>query len=157
MNDLMQALNEAASGALDVCRSMTGVNLELSLIWSESPSIGVAPQFPDCELTGISYSIESTAEKRGPAPTPWAIAFTPTFRRSVSGSDKKLQGRVLTALAELSEAPTKAHGDTVKPLSGELRGLWRYRVGDYRLVYEPREETRIVVLLEFAARSSVYE
>ena len=26
-------------------------------------------------------------------------------------------------------------GDTNKPLSGSLTGLWRYRIGDYRLIF----------------------
>ena len=71
--------------------------------------------------------------------------------------DRKIQGRILAAISDLSEAPLTPHGDTVKPLGGEMKGLWRYRVGDYRLVYQPREPLHIVVLLLFAARGDAYE
>jgi mRNA interferase RelE/StbE len=71
--------------------------------------------------------------------------------------DKKLQGRILAAISELSETPNVSHGDTVKPLVGDLKGLWRYRLGDYRLVFQVQLEKRLVVLLEFAARGEVYD
>lgn len=87
----------------------------------------------------------------------WFVAFTPGFKKSISDIDKKLQGRVLAAIAELSEVPVLPHGDTRKPLGAGLKGLWRYRVGDYRLVYRPDEEKHLVILLEFAARGGIYE
>lgn len=90
-------------------------------------------------------------------PTPWVIAFTSTFQKSISNIDKKLQGRVLKAVSDLSNAPITLIGDTIKPLIGELKGLWRYRIGDYRLIYEPNEESKKVVLLEFSPRGSIYE
>jgi len=43
-----------------------------------------------------------------------------------------------------------------KPLAGELTGLWRYRVGDYRLV--TFEDDRLIVLvLRVAHRREVYD
>jgi mRNA-degrading endonuclease RelE of RelBE toxin-antitoxin system len=65
------------------------------------------------------------------------VIFSEDFIKSVAKIDKKLQGRILEALAKITEAPTTIIGDTVKPLSGDLKGLWRYRIGDYRLVYDP--------------------
>jgi hypothetical protein len=47
--------------------------------------------------------------------------------------DRKLQGRILEALVEITKNPTEVRGDTVKPLTGDLKGFWRYRVGDYRI------------------------
>lgn len=101
--------------------------------------------------SGIRFS------RRPPEPTEWSIAFTPTFLKSMSGVDKKIQGRILTAIAQLSEEPLVLQGDTIKPLDGNLKGLWRFRMGDYRLVYEPRQSPKSVVLVDFAARGGVYE
>ena len=47
-------------------------------------------------------------------------------------------------------------GDTVKPLTGDLAGLWRIRVGDSRLVYFPHAESRRITLVSFGPRGSVY-
>lgn len=86
----------------------------------------------------------------------WKIAFTSAFSKAISVADRSMQGRVLIALSELSSDPATPRGDTVKPLIGDKQGLWRYRLGDYRLVYEPRLSDRMVVLIDFAARGGVY-
>ena len=43
-----------------------------------------------------------------------------------------------------------------KALQGEKRGLWRYRVGDYRLICDIRDEVITVVVLEISHRKDVY-
>ena len=68
-----------------------------------------------------------------------------------------MQGRILLALAEIAARPMASRGDTIKPLRQELQGHWRYRLGDYRLVYEPLPEEQLVVLVDFAPRGRVYE
>ena len=44
-----------------------------------------------------------------------------------------------------------------KPLAGELTGLWRYRVGDYRLVVTFEDDRLIVLVLRVAHRREVYD
>lgn len=44
-----------------------------------------------------------------------------------------------------------------KPLAGEFAGLWRYRVGDYRLVVTFEDDRLIVVVLRIAHRREVYD
>lgn len=92
-----------------------------------------------------------------PRPMAWSIAFTSDFRKSVADIDKKLQGRILEVISDLSQDPLTAQGDTKKPLTGEFKGLWRHRIGEYRLVYEPVLAGQQVVLLEFASRGSIYQ
>ena len=124
----------------------------LQELWEkEAPSETTETRRAVTHDSGIRFS------RRPPEPTEWSIAFTPTFLKSMSGVDKKMQGRILTALAQLSEEPLALHGDTIKSLDGNLKGLWRFRIGDYRLVYEPRESPKRVVLVDFAARGGVYE
>jgi len=73
--------------------------------------------------------------------------------------DGKLLGRVLRALEELSQStrPLRPQGDTFKPLEGKLKGCWRYRIGDHRLVVQPRVEDGRIDALTLAARGSVYD
>jgi mRNA-degrading endonuclease RelE of RelBE toxin-antitoxin system len=87
----------------------------------------------------------------------WSIAMPETFTKSITGLDKKLQGRILEALGKIVKDPPKEIGDTVKPLSRDKKGLWRYRIGDYRLVYRPEVETSRIVLLTCGARGNVYD
>lgn len=151
MTLLSQSLEEAHNGDVAIYRYAYEFRAALEEIWPAAETITFYQGPPPDDEDRPLFS------RKPPPPTPWAIAFTPSFRKSIAGIDKKLQGRVLTAIAELSEQPASPHGDTKKPLSAELKGLWRYRVGDYRLIYEPNEEKRLVVLLEFAARGGVYE
>lgn len=87
----------------------------------------------------------------------WLVAFTSEFRKNLDQyNDKKLQGRVLEALADIVKAPVTKRGDTVKDLKGPLEGKWRYRIGDYRLIYYPDEQTRKVSLIAFQPRGNAY-
>ena len=87
----------------------------------------------------------------------WFLAFTRQFRKDIDGIDRKLQGRVLEAISEICQAPVTAKGDTVKPLVGDMTELWRYRIGDFRLIYHPDVASQRVTLLQFAGRGSVYD
>jgi len=78
------------------------------------------------------------------------------FTKAISKIDRKLQGRILEALTNTTDNPTTIRGDTVKPLTGELQGCWRYRLGDYRLVYSPDQSSGDITLLAFASRGSIY-
>ncbi len=44
-----------------------------------------------------------------------------------------------------------------KPLKGPLRGLWSYRVGDYRVVYKIRHGSLVVLVLAIGHRRAIYE
>lgn len=86
----------------------------------------------------------------------WLVGFTGEFIKSVSKVDTKLRGRILDALNKISAAPMVVVGDTLKPLSATLTGMWRYRIGDYRLVYIPDRDHRKVTLLYFGSRTEIY-
>jgi mRNA-degrading endonuclease RelE of RelBE toxin-antitoxin system len=92
-------------------------------------------------------------------PPPWSIGFSKQFKKDTSAMDRKLLGRILEVLEEISdyELPFKAVGDTFKPLTGHLEGSWRYRIGDSRLVVRPVVESAQIHALMFGSRGSVYE
>lgn len=43
-----------------------------------------------------------------------------------------------------------------KPLAGKLHGLWRYRVGNYRLICEIQNEKLVVLVIKIGHRRDVY-
>jgi mRNA interferase RelE/StbE len=43
-----------------------------------------------------------------------------------------------------------------KSLKGNRSGLWRYRVGDYRIICDIQDEECIVLALETAHRKDIY-
>ena len=44
-----------------------------------------------------------------------------------------------------------------KPLTANLKDYWRYRIGNYRLLAEIRDKELVVVAVEIAHRSTVYD
>jgi len=43
-----------------------------------------------------------------------------------------------------------------KPLIGDRKGLWRYRVGDYRIPRELRDAELVVLVVTIGHRSAFY-
>jgi mRNA interferase RelE/StbE len=44
-----------------------------------------------------------------------------------------------------------------KPLKGELKGLWRYRVEDYRILAQIEDHILVVTVVTVGHRSDVYD
>jgi len=63
---------------------------------------------------------------------------------------------MLEAIADIVGSPLTKRGDTVKPLTGVLKGKWRYRIGDFRIIYYPDEQAKKVSLLAFLPRGNAY-
>lgn len=47
----------------------------------------------------------------------------------------------------------RIHG---KALTGNLKGFWRYRVMDYRLIVEIEDDKLIIVAVDFDKRDKIY-
>ena len=85
----------------------------------------------------------------------WFITHKPAYDVDFIELSKELQKRATQAHAELSEAPMTPRGNTIKPLKG-WENLWRYRLGNYRLIYSADPERQVVQLLALGPRSDVY-
>ena len=59
-------------------------------------------------------------------------------------------------IVKICRNPMIQVGDTTKILVGELQGMWRYRLGNYRLIYQPDKEKHVVFLLAVGPRGGVY-
>jgi mRNA interferase RelE/StbE len=75
-------------------------------------------------------------------------------RRFFERANASLQRR-LDRCFDLLKADPRA--GNAKPLAGKLTGHYRYRVGDYRVVYRIDERQRLVFILKIAHRSKAYE
>ena len=43
-----------------------------------------------------------------------------------------------------------------KALKGNLKGLWRYRIGDYRIIAQIEDEKLVILLIEIGHRKNIY-
>lgn len=84
----------------------------------------------------------------------WKIEISPKSAQQIRKLDKQTQRRILTYLREL-ESLDDPHSRG-KALTGTLKGLWRYRIGDYRAVCSLEAGKLVVVVLDVAHRSEVY-
>ena len=69
--------------------------------------------------------------------------------------DKILAKKLTRCFENLEENP-RSHPN-IKPLKGSYAGYYRYRVGNYRVVYSIEDELIIVNVIIIAHRSKVYE
>ncbi|HUH64810.1 MAG TPA: type II toxin-antitoxin system RelE/ParE family toxin [Syntrophales bacterium] len=44
-----------------------------------------------------------------------------------------------------------------KPLKGMFKGLYRYRFGDYRIIYAIDRKEKLIIVLKIGARKDIYK
>ena len=85
----------------------------------------------------------------------YQIVTTDKFDKSFKKLDKQTQ-KIIKAWIEKNlvgcENP-RIHG---KGLTANKSGQWRYRVGDYRILAEIRDNELVLVLVEVGNRSRIY-
>ena len=84
----------------------------------------------------------------------WQIEFEKTALDTLKKLDKPIRTQIekyLDKLAEIENPRQRGKG-----LTGSRSGQWRYRVGDYRLICEIRDEVLVVLVLEIGHRSNIY-
>ena len=85
----------------------------------------------------------------------WSVELTKPAEKTLRKIDPQTSRRLRKALAaiETLEDP-RMRG---KALTGSLAGLWRYRVGDYRIVCDLVDDRLVVLVIDIDHRSSVYD
>jgi mRNA interferase RelE/StbE len=80
------------------------------------------------------------------------LLYLPGAARDVRDLPAAVAERARRGLERLAENPHLG-----KPLQGELRPFWSYRVGDYRVVYEIRDRELVVLVVMLGHRREIYE
>ena len=81
----------------------------------------------------------------------YAIRIKASAVRELQRIQRSDRERLIAAIDRLAENPFAGSA-----LKGELRGLRRIRVGDYRLIYEVKERDLVVLVLRAAHRREAY-
>jgi mRNA interferase RelE/StbE len=92
---------------------------------------------------------------KSPGANRWRIEITRTAEKQITRLARPAQKAIQRFLRErlASSNDPRQWG---KSLLGDKRGLWRYRVGDYRLICDIQDEKITVVVLEIGHRKDVY-
>ena len=86
----------------------------------------------------------------------WTIEYTRTAESQLRKLDRQIARRILDYLDDkiaLLENP-RTRG---KALTGVLGELWRYRIGDYRVICEVRDNTMRILVVEVGHRKQIYK
>jgi mRNA interferase RelE/StbE len=86
----------------------------------------------------------------------WTIEYADAARKQLRKLDRATAQRIYRYLSE-RVAPLDDPRGLGKALSGPLGELWRYRVGDYRVIAELRHDTLTVLVLRTGHRRDIYE
>jgi len=86
----------------------------------------------------------------------WKVELSENSLKYLKKSDKKTSQRLLSSLEalEASEHPL-SHKD-VRPLVGKLRGFYRLRVGEFRLIFELDNTNKRIGVLLIIPRGNAY-
>lgn len=85
----------------------------------------------------------------------WTLRISDTAKRQLKKLDRSTAQALLRYLNRLlleAENPRQRG----KALTANLTGLWRYRVGDYRLICDLQDGELVVLVLQIAHRSEAY-
>ena len=86
----------------------------------------------------------------------WKIEFDPTAVDELARLDRPVQKRILKALRERISplADPRSIGEALR--GNQLGSFWKYRIGDYRLICEIRDDVILILVLRIGHRRQIY-
>jgi len=84
----------------------------------------------------------------------WRIEITRTAEKQIKKLDRVAQTSILRFLRERIQDADNPR-QLGKPLHGDKGGLWRYRIGDYRLICDIQDEKITVLVLRVGHRKDI--
>ncbi|HQF40678.1 MAG TPA: type II toxin-antitoxin system RelE/ParE family toxin [Opitutaceae bacterium] len=86
---------------------------------------------------------------------PWVCRFSESAQRDLLKLDRQGQKDIVAYLEQRlsSNEDPRRFG---KPLKAELAGLWRYRVRDYRILCQIKDEVLLVLVVSVGHRRNIY-
>ncbi len=84
----------------------------------------------------------------------WKIIFTKRAEKDFKSLSQEVKKIITKAInAKLLPDPNLA----LIPLTGKLKGIYKFRVGNYRILCEKRSEALVIVVVKVGDRKEVYE
>ena len=85
----------------------------------------------------------------------WMIEYTETAKNQLGKLDRSVARRILDYMDQRI-APLDDACSAGKALTGVLGGLWRYRVGDVRVICEIQKGVLRILVVEIGHRREIY-
>jgi len=85
----------------------------------------------------------------------WHIEHTHRAAKGLRKLDKPMLQRIRKYMDEV--AALENPRDRGKPMTANKTGLWRYRIGDYRMICDIQDHQLVIVAVDFGHRRDVYD
>ncbi len=85
----------------------------------------------------------------------WKVEFTNIAERRMEKLDEEIRRRILRFFRE-RVVRLEDPRSIAEPLQGEFRGLWRFRIGEYRAICDIENKRLLVLVLEIGHRREIY-
>jgi mRNA interferase RelE/StbE len=86
----------------------------------------------------------------------WTINYTDTAKGQLRKLDKQTARRILDYMDKRISGQDNPRSSG-KALTGSLGGLWRFRVGDCRVICDIQDGAVVILVLKIGHRSKVYD
>jgi len=86
----------------------------------------------------------------------WTIKISSNAEKYYKKLDKSLKKIIKKNLLTLSQQENPLEHSQVRALTGELKGFYRLRIGDYRIIFALLKEERIIAVVNIFPRSNGY-
>lgn len=86
----------------------------------------------------------------------WLVEFSHSSLRSLERLDNNLSDMILRRIDVLGAQENPLRHKDVRPLEGKLKGFYRYRIGEYRVIFELDTLNRRIGILSIVSRQKGY-
>jgi mRNA interferase RelE/StbE len=83
----------------------------------------------------------------------YKVAYLDSIEEDLKKLDKGIVKKILSRIETYLAQDPKGLG---KQLKGDFQGYWRYRWGDYRVIYRIAEQEILIIVLRISHRKEVY-
>jgi mRNA interferase RelE/StbE len=83
------------------------------------------------------------------------VFLHPDAQKVYVNADKALAKKIARCLQQLEQTP-RFHPN-IKALKGEYAGYYRYRIGDYRVIYQINDDLIEILVVAIVHRSEAYK
>lgn len=84
----------------------------------------------------------------------YKVAYLDSVEEDLKKLDKSIIKKIINRIETYLAVDPKRLG---KPLKGEFQGYWRYRWGNYRIIYKISEREILIVVMRISHRQNVYD
>jgi len=83
----------------------------------------------------------------------YKVVYIDQIEEDLKKLDKPTAKKILARIENYLAVDPKGLG---KPLKGDFLGYWRYRWGDYRVIYKISEQEVLIIVLRIGNRKEIY-